>query len=347
MRISKAQVLASKQYISIIRLFRHCDIAIDEDFNLARAKKQLQAEFSIAQGGFVEVEGYTYNRNDIFQEIERPDFHERLDFHKMIWQSPQILQLLEKNTADLSTIGDEFIPFCGNDDFDNFFSPYFAGPFSYLSRTLLAQKGLREMGYLLGYEDFLQPAEREEAFRPIQLFLDETIRVLRNVKRENYKIMRPKIAHWIDGDWYLFLNHLPHEFYDKKIDITAIIVNIGVAVQRSHRRDCKKMSEQLISLQDTPESLRSIISSNHIIYTGSSGGSGWGGGWWVGVIIFILIKLAASDSCNNRSSNSIFTYPNEYQISDSVLKKLSSDSNFRIRFDTATGHYIPLKPFRK
>ena len=71
-----------------------------DDFNLSRAKKQLQAEFGIAQEGFIEVEGYAYSRHDVFEEIEQPDFSKRLDFHKQIWNSPQILKLLEENTAE-------------------------------------------------------------------------------------------------------------------------------------------------------------------------------------------------------------------------------------------------------
>jgi hypothetical protein len=55
--------LANKEYTSIIRLFNHCDISINDDFNLSRARKQLQAEFGIAQDGFIEIEGYTYTRH--------------------------------------------------------------------------------------------------------------------------------------------------------------------------------------------------------------------------------------------------------------------------------------------
>jgi hypothetical protein len=298
--------LANKEYTSIIRLFNHCDISINDDFNLSRARKQLQAEFGIAQDGFIEIEGYTYTRHDVFEELERPDFLNRLTFHKQIWDSPQILELLEKSSIDLSTIDEEFSPFFLNREFDNFFSPYFAGPFFYLSRTLLAGPDLSRMGHLLKYEDFLQPADREEAFRSIRIFLDENLRTLRNVNEDNYKMMRPKIVHWIDSNWPVFYNNLPHEFYEIKNDIITRLVNIGVAVQKSHRRDCKEMSSRLIRLTEVPDNLGGLIISNHKAYMGSSSSStvSWRGGLFICWIIIMILRGAFSDGCNNSTSTS-------------------------------------------
>ena len=330
--------MASKQYISIIRLFDHCGISTVDDFNLSRAKKQLQAEFGIAQGGFIEVDGYTYTRHDVFEEIEQPDFPKRLVFHKQIWDSPQILQLLEKNTVDLISVQDEFAPLCGNKEFDEFFSPYLAGPFNYLSRTFLADARLKEMGDLLNYEDFLQPAEREVAFRPLRVFLEENIRILRNVNGENYSMMRPKISHWIERDWYVFFNNLPHEFYDTKNDITVWVINIGVEVQKSHRRDCKRMSEQLIALQDTPESLRTTIVSNHAVYSGSSSWSLSGrNAFWMIWVVFMLIRAISSNGCSeSKSSYKEFSYPhlkNKLHFQDSLFR-IIKDSSFRFNRDS-------------
>lgn len=335
--------MANKHYISIIRLFDHCGIPTD-DFNLSRAKKQLQAEFGIAQGGFIEIDGYTYTKHDVFDEIEQPDFLQRLDFHKQIWKSPQILQLLEKNTADLVAIHVEFKPFLGNSEFDEFFSPYLVGPFSYLSRNFLAENKLRDVGNLLAYEDFLQPAEREEAFRPIRVYLDENVRILRNVNKDNYDMMRPRFAHWIEKDWYLFFNYLPHEFYEIKNDITTYIINIGVAVQKKRKQDCRMMSEQLISLKDVPQNLRDIIVSNHAVYTGSSGsGSGWGRGvFWIIWIVFMIIRAGSGGCGSSGSTSSSFDfskYNPQYQpvtLPDSIFEILA-DSSYKVKHDNSLG----------
>nr|WP_294908746.1 hypothetical protein [uncultured Lacibacter sp.] len=328
--------MASKQYISIVRLFEYCDIVTDEAFNLARAKKQLQAEFSIAKDGFIEVDSYSYTRHDVFEEIERPDFSERFSFHKQIWNNKPVLQLLEDNLMDLPLFESRMIAFTGNKAFDEFFSPYFAGPFSYLSRNYIAEARLADMGSLLSFEDFLQPAEREEAFRPLRIFLDENLRLLRNVQKENYGIMRPKILHWIETDWYTLLNNLPHEFYDAKNDIATFLINIGVAIQKSNKRDCRKMSEQLVSLTDMPEAIRSIIVSNHAAYAGTSsgGGGGWGNYFWIGWVIFAIIRVLASGSCNSNKQPDF----NRIQIINDQNKWMM-DSNYQKLIDSITGRH--------
>jgi len=146
-------------------------------------------------------------------------------------------------------------------------------------------------------------------------------------------MMRPKFAHWIDMDWYAFFNNLPHEFYETKNDITTFIINIGVAVQKKRRKDCRLMSEQLISLSETPESLRNIIVSNHAVYTGSSssGGSGsWRTVFWIIWVVFILIR--GVNSCGGDSSNSYKQnfpyYQPQFKLQDSTIMKLF-DSNYR------------------
>lgn len=343
--------MASKQYISIIRLLDHCDISTEGEFNLSRVKKQLQAEYNMAPAGFIEVDGYTYNRHDVFEEIEHPDFPQRLAFHKQIWKSPQILNMLENNKTNLNGLREEFTPFWKNKEFDLFFSPYFAGPFAYLSRTYLADKDMWAVGNLLGYEDFIQPEEREEAFRPIRQFFEENIRTLRNVNKDNYKMMRPQIAHWIDTDWYPFFNNLPQEFYEQKVDVTVMIINMGVAIQKISRKDCQKTSEQLISLQDTPEDLRKTIVSNHSIYHGSSStGSSWKGGWWIVWIIIGIIRAVSSDGCSNSNSRSSikynYDYPDlsKYMQKDTTFKGLVLDTNnSRGFFDSLAKKNKPVK----
>lgn len=321
--------MANKQYISIVRLFEHCDISLEGELQLPRIRKQLQAEFGFAQSGFLEVDGYSYARQDVFEEIERPDFPQRLEFHKQIWDNPAMLGLLENNQIDPLVIDQAFFLFAGNEEFDVFFSPYFAGPFQYLCRTYLANNRLRDTGILLGFEEFLLPAEREEAFRPLRLYLDEQLRLFRNVSPENYSIMRPKLYHWVETDWYPFLTNLPHEFYDQKTDIATYLINIGVGIQKHNKRDCRHLSEQLVSSEGFPEHLRSLIVSNHGAYTSSSGGSwGWGNYIWVGWLIIMLIRTLASDGCNEVSKRDVpILLVNPQNVRDSSLQRLLDSFN--------------------
>ncbi len=337
--------MASKQYISIIRLFDHCGIPSASDFNLSRAKKQLQAEFGIAEGGFIEADGNTYTKQDVFEEMDRPDFPRRLGFHRQIWMSKQLLQLLEKNTASFNFIGDELVLFQGNAEFDEFFSPYFAGPFNYSLRTLLADLNFIEAGHLLAYEGFLQMNEREEAFRPLRIFLEENLRWLRNTNGENYSMMRSKIGHWADKEWYLFFNNMPHEFYEEKVEIITKLINLSVAIQKSQRSDCRSMSDQLIRLKDIPESLRQIIVSNHAVYSGagssSPSSSGWKAAGWIAFILIAIGRIASTDGCESERPGYDYKFStptfkldsSTYKIYDSMFSPGDSNSPKIVPYD--------------
>lgn len=317
--------MASKQYISIIRLFEYCNISTGPDFDLPRTKKQLLAEFNIAHGELIEISGFTYTRHDVFEEIDRPDFSTRFNFHKELWNSPQILRMLETNIVELESLEQEFKPFWSNKTFDEFFSPYFSGPFNYISRTLLTTIDFDKMSDLLGYEGFLLAQEREEAFRPLADFLEENLKLLRNVSADNYKIMRPKIAPWIDTEWHNFLNALPVEFYDAKVNIATRLINSSAAVQKSHRRDCRKISDQLVYLSDMPENLRKIIVSNHKIYSGSTFAIKPRQGFFIFWIIFALIRLVASNGCANSIGTVNGFDESSFKI-DSIKIRPSKDS---------------------
>lgn len=323
--------MASKQYISIVRLFNYCDISTGKDFNLSRTKKQLQAEFGIAQEGFIEIDGYTYTRHDVFEEFGQPDFLKRLNFHKQIWNTPVLLQLLEDNSFNVATIREGFRPFWNDMEFDEFFSPYFVGPFNYISRGLLSEERFSDIAELLQFEDFLQAPEREEAFRSIRIFLDENFRLIRNTTGENYKMMRTNIALWIDKEWYPFFNALPHEFYDIKQDMVVRLINLGVAIQKTYRRDCRSMSEQLISLQEMPESTRQTIVSNHAAYH-SSKSPNLRGTFWIGWVIFIVIRAVASNGCNDTSTDYQYFQNNNFNKVeiDSLVNTLRDSSKTRV-----------------
>ncbi|MET0634374.1 MAG: hypothetical protein ABWZ25_00020 [Chitinophagaceae bacterium] len=303
--------MASKDYISIIRLFNHCDIPVNGQFSLPRAKKQLQAELGVASDGFIQVEGHNYTRQYVFEELDHPRFTERLVYHGRIWESPQVLRLLEEKTTRLDGIDKEFSKFNSDPAFDSFFSPFFAGPFQYMARNMLGAGDITGIAQLLRFEEFLLPEEREEAFRPVRLYLDENIRLLKNVKADNYKIMLPKIHHWIDSDWSAFLNNLPHEFFEQRETLVRQLINLTVAIQAINTEHCRAISYQLDALTDLPESLSGLITSNHNVFTVSSNSSSSDSVNWralLFVLWIIVMVLRWTSKCDSGSSHADVRY---------------------------------------
>jgi hypothetical protein len=297
--------LANKRYQSIIRLFEHCGISYNEALNPVRIKKQVTVEFSHSGTGFVEVDHHTYNKEDVFEEIQHPDFERRLGYHQRIWQHPHLLQMLESDEGNMLEIKAEMKNFENDDYFDGFFSPYFAEPFNNISRGLLQSKNLGMLGVWLELEPFIQLPEREEAFRSIRLFLDEQFRLLKNVNSENYFNLRPQLIVWIDTEWYRFFNSLPEEYHEIRERISIKLINLTVALQRPHRQDCLSISYQLINVENLSQNARLTILQNHAAYTNSgsakasTSSSDSGSYTWIFWVLLIIIKFVVfSRGCN-------------------------------------------------
>jgi hypothetical protein len=283
--------LASKQYISIIRLFEHSGIAYDGEINLSRIKKHLTAEFGIAASGIIEIDHHSYNKNDVFEEIETPDFTTRLYYHKKIWDSSYLLSFLEDATFDEQRMQETMQQFQNDTVFDAFFSPYFAMSFNYIARNCLNEFRLYDLGNLLLFEEFLLGEDREAAFRPLRIFLDDNIRLLKNTNTNNYKLVKPKIQHWIKGNWSGFINSLPHEFYNSRNELSSNLVNLTVAIQKTNKPDCKKISHELTSLSHLSPELADIIYNNHKVYTSNPITRSTGNWGWIVWLIIILIRI--------------------------------------------------------
>jgi hypothetical protein len=290
----KEPALANKHYISIIRLFNFCDINLEEEVNISRIKKQLLAEFALTQTGIIELDGYSYNKNDVLQEIELPNFLERLNFHKSIWENKSILGCLEDNTFKYMEFKDQIKKFHNNIPFDEFFSPYFSHAFTQVSRNLIADLKIDELSFLLLFEEFILVNDREEAFKPIRIFLDENYRLLKNVSTDNYTMMKPKIALWVKPLWSRFFNNLPTEFDDVKHSYVVTLINVTVAIQKTNKTDCKIISKELTSLKSLAPDVVDIVYSNHKVYTGTGGSSGDGKSyWWLIWLVFLVIRIGA------------------------------------------------------
>lgn len=289
----KAQALASKQYTSIIRLFLHSDVATDDALiNVPRIKKQLAAEFDFAKEGFITIDKYNYSKNDVLEELGRADFIDRLHYHKRIWENKAVLSILEDNELRLYELRDQIKTFANDTKFDAFFSPYFAVPFNYISRNYLNDKRLSDVGAWLLFEDFLQGEDREEAFRAIRVFLEDNIRIIKNINGENYKIIRPQIEHWLKPGGSDLLNNLPHEFYGAKNDMVLYLINLTVRIQKTNRQDCKNISTELTCVTDINSEYEELIMNNHQAFTQTRySSSNKNNYWWLIWLIIMLFKL--------------------------------------------------------
>jgi hypothetical protein len=290
----KAQALASKQYISIIRLFNHCDISLEGEVNTSRIKKQLNAEFDFAKDGFIEVDGYSYNKNDVLEELDKPNFAERLVYHKKLWEQKALLALLENSDLNIYEVRSQIKTFANDEAFEIFFSPYFVIPFNYVSRKYINENRTSELGDWMLFDDFLKADEREEGLKTIRIFLDEKLKVLKNVNKDTFKNRRSEVMDWLEGGAGRLLSNVPEDFHAIKEDIALHLINLTVAIQKTAKKDCKEISHELSAINDLPKELEDIITNNHRVYTQTgSTASGNTDYRWVIWVVIILLKMVS------------------------------------------------------
>jgi len=291
--------LADKQYISPIRLFEELGIDYTGEPDINRMKKHLAAEFNRSKTGFIEIGDYTYNRNDVMEEIERPDFKTRMEYHIRLWGRPFLLAMLERNEANRLEVRVALNSFQNDNVFDEFFSPYFAGPFNNATRACIINNELGEAGEWLAFESFILPAEREDGFAAIRVFLDESSRMFRNINKDNYENFRQQFQPWLRWGWHSFMNNLPHEYYHYKEPIAVALINLTVAMQKRNRGECRDISNDLMLVKDLPDELQRIISNNDKAFNASvSTSSGSGNYWWLLWVVIIIARVVASGGCN-------------------------------------------------
>lgn len=291
--------MAEKQYISPIRLFEHLGIEYNTDLNIPRIKKHINAEFSIARDGFIEVDGHSYNKNDVIAEIERVDFAARMHYHRELWKYHFLLAMLESNEANLPEVRTALDNFQRDDAFDEFFSPYFAGPFNNACRTCINNVDLSDLAEWFTMESFLLPNDREEGFMSTRIFFEDSLRVFKNISKENYATFRPKLQPWLRWGYHKFLNILPFELYHYKEDIVVSLINLTVMVEKKNKDDCRDINNDLMAVKDLRSDLRDTIVNNDKAFNGVPASSDSSGTsyWWV-IWAVLIIGRMASGGCN-------------------------------------------------
>jgi hypothetical protein len=283
--------LAKKHYQSLVRLLEHSGVDLSTQVNLPRLKKQLAAEFDFSGSGFIEIDGYSYNKADVFAELDAPDFDQRLQYHIRIWKSKAVLSMLELAAFNYLDFKDEIKEFSNDEKFDQFFSPYFADSYVHVLRQYITEVRFDEVSLLLLFEPFLMSEEREEAFAPLRIFFEEQQRLLRNVNRENYPAFKKDIYIWSLPYWGRMFNNLPDELFEYRAEFAFHLVNLTVALQHKYTEDALAISTELTIMKELPADLEKTILSNHKVYKQGTGGSiSWG---WVIWIVLILLRLAA------------------------------------------------------
>jgi hypothetical protein len=247
-------------------------------------RKLVLAAFNSSYDGFVIIDGKEYNKSSLLQLLDDPHIEENWDFHQKVWKEEQVLTLLEDRTIDLDKFFKQLSQIewaKGNLYFSRAFAPIYAS----ILKKYLEPLNPRRAAFLLSYSEYIMPVDIEEAFRPLQNYLQQTFKVLKNTSLENFRANRAEIEFLEKKEFSILFNAIPDYFYELKEDIVHAIVNLIVAIQKHEKRVVKVYSAELVKLQLQDPLLMNTIEQNDKILQGKDGsGFSW---WWIWAAVMI------------------------------------------------------------
>jgi hypothetical protein len=250
-------------YQSLIRFLNYAQIDYaNGSLDWSRVKRIVNAEFAMQTDGIITIEGFAYTKHDVLQEIENPNIDTLLSYHLYIWEAPLLLQALET----LNLPQNAALPMPEDDDFVQWLSPYWSSVFQKNMARYLQEHRLSNATALLSYSGFVAPEDEEVTYVPIRHYLDEIMKLFRNLNDQSYKARSAELNLWVAQPWAAFLNALPESLWSYTDDVANDLINFTVRIQDASKKLCYLISEQLVALKHVNYSYRELILSNHSIY---------------------------------------------------------------------------------
>jgi len=283
------------QYQSVIRLFEYCNVEYRDNIDVGRIKKILSAEFSIASGGIISIDHFDYSKNDILEELESPDFSERLRCHQLVWKQQSLLNYLEQNIVYFSDIY-KWVDLRKDADFVKFVSPYFATSFDKVMGKILNLPNFEDAKRWMNFLVFVDnPEDEDVALNSLRIFLLDTTKMLRNINSTTYVSFMKQIKPWAEQPSGLFLDKLPDSLYKIKEDLVRAWVNFTYCTNKQNKTLCYEINSELIQVSGIDQELRDVILHNQGVFAGKKSGRGSSGCAWGFIpVIIIVIKFIIS-----------------------------------------------------
>ena len=250
------------QYHSIIRLFEHCGIDCNA-LDVAKARRILAAEFSIARNGIISIAGFDYTKNDVFNELERHDFAQRLTVHVLIWRMPVLLNCLEKNEIDIGQIdklGSWYSHYWRQRHVVDFISPYFAVSFDKIMGRLLNSARFADANTWMKTLYFAENAEdNRAALSSTRIYFADFIKLLRNMNDVTYKDHLPQVEKFFSQPWCRFVNNFPDSLYGIRNDLLRTMYNFAIIIRHTDTNLYQTITRQMIEVRNIDTDLRDLI----------------------------------------------------------------------------------------
>lgn len=302
------------QYQSFVRFLEYChiDYQATAQLNIPRLKKQVVAEFAMEPSGIITIDGVSYNKHDVQLELGLPEFARILEYHVLVWKHKELLDLLEKDKMDPAADGQDWYYLHAHHGFADYLSPYFAPRFDSRMKRILQEKQIAHAVSWMYFLSFVTPYDEETALRSSRFFLEESIKLFRNLNDKTFRQRSEELAMWHQQDWSDFINVLPDSLLHYTDELADTVINFTVRIQKASRKICYQISNQLTQLETVSYTTRQLIRGNHIIYKKNYEQTTWRGRlrkipsvYFLVILVLALLRGLSADSCNSGNKRTI------------------------------------------
>lgn len=320
-------------YTPIISLFEYCNIAYTdvENLNISKIKKQIVAEFAFTDNGILEIEGITFNKSDVVDVIETNDFKTILTNQIAINNQSELREFLIRGTVpcNIYTIVNTYI---NDTQLIQYISPYLAPLFNREMKNRLQKNDFDGADDWLAISLLITEEDAEIAFASIRFFLDDSIKLFKNLNKDSFIVRKDEVTPWTQG-WASLLNHLPDSLFEQKEELAGKLLNFTVEIQHTDTHFTYEISSELTKINYLTPAQLQLIDNNHAAYTARlEPKESWFNGipvWSIVIAIFFIIK--GLSNCNNQNSNTTDIYKlNQAQIEliQNSMKKSAQEEVF-------------------
>ena len=253
-------------FIPIIRFFDYCGIDVSDtaSINIPRIKKQITAEFTLSPKGIIEIDGTVFNKQDVFDILEAPDFLQILSFQQLINEHESLQLFLEKGIAD-DSLAEHVEALKQNEGFVRYISKYFAPLFNREMKRRLSQPDFESAANWIPNCQLLLTTDGEQAFQSTTTFLAENLKLFKNLNKTTFLSRKAEVSPWT-GNWAKFMNWLPDMLFAPKEELAIQLINFCVEIQNTDVAYCYLISQQMVYLDYLDAANTQLIRDNHVIY---------------------------------------------------------------------------------
>ena len=251
-------------YRSPIQTFQELGLSVDsiDSSQLKFERKRLLLEIQISDTQTTTFAEKELSKNDVIQLFDELERVSHLDYHRIIYDHPGLVDFLENSTVS-KTKKVHFDTLAEQEEFVAFISPYMANAIDKLLSRVIRKNNFKDLETIQPFFRLVTVTDAFFAFRKFNNYCETLEERLDNLRLKKTSFPKNDVLFLKEAAFYSSVNALAN-FYPNLPDTVATgVINFTVNTERTvgRKKNLVEISDQLYRLNCSAE-LKTIISGN-------------------------------------------------------------------------------------